>query len=383
MHREVAIVGVGWSGFRSITPDLSYKEQIFEAAVQAYTDAGIDARNDVDGFVSVAEDFYEGTSIFDEYTPDQVGGAQRPMHTITGDGLHGLAAAYMQIASGLMDIVVVEAHSKASNILTLPEITAYALDPIFNRPLNAHPVYLAGLEMQRYLHESGATAEQCAAVVVKNKRNALRNPSAGHAANIDVDDVLMSAAVSDPLTRLMTAPHSDGAIVMVLASGETARRLTDQPVWVRGIGWINDSYSLESRAWGQAEYARLSAQMAYRTAGIRSPGTEIDFAEVDDTFAYKELQHLEALGLCRPGEAGPWTAEGGTEITGEFPVNVSGGCLGQGSLLDASGLARALEVVSQLRGQAGPRQLDDVETGLAFAWRGLPTTAGAAAVLSV
>ncbi len=169
---------------------------------------------------------------------------------------------------------------------------------------------------------------------------------------------------------------------MVLAAAETARALTDTPIWVRGIGWANDTFWLESRSWGQANYAYLAGQMAYRTAGINTPRMEIDFAEIDDTFAYKELQHLEALGLCRPGEAGAWTLEGGTELSGEFPVNPSGGCLGQGHLLDCNGLARVLEVVLQLRGQAGERQLEEVETGLAFAWRGVPTTSGAAVVLS-
>ncbi len=382
MNREVAIVGVGWSGYRSITPDLSYKEIMFEAAVKAYADAGIDPRNDVDGFVSTAEDMYEGTSIFDEYTPDQLGAMQRPMHTIAGDGLHGLAAAYMQITCGLMDIVAVEAHSKASNILTLPEITAFAMDPVFDRPLRAHPYFIAGLEMNRFMAESGAILEQCAYVAAKNKRNAMLNPLAAFPADIDVIEVMRSAPVAEPLTRLQIAPHADGAIVMVLADGQTARALCDAPVWIRGLGWANDTHTLSSRPWGRASYAELSAQMAYRTAGIRSPRMEIDFAEIDDSFAYKELQHLEALNLCDEGQAGAWTAAGGTELSGEFPVNPSGGCLGCGNLLDANGLARALEVVVQLRGQAGQRQLEDVQTGLAFSWRGVPTTSGAAVILS-
>ncbi len=382
MNREVAIVGVGWSGYRSITPDLSYKELMFEAATKAYAEVGIDPRNDVDGFVTTAEDMHEGTSIFDEYVPDQLGALQRPMHTITGDGLHGLAAAYMQIASGLMDIVVLEAHSKASNILTLSHITAFAMDPVFNRPLSAHPYFIAGMEMNRFMAETGTTLEECAYVAAKNKRNAMLNPLAAFPADIETAEVLLSAPVAEPLTRLQIAPHADGAIVMVLADGQTARTLTDTPIWVRGLGWCNDTHTLESRPWANAVYAELSAQMAYRTAGIRSPRTEIDFAEIDDAFAYKELQHLEALGLCDEGHAGAWSAAGGTELTGEFPVNPSGGCLGCGHLLDASGLARALEVVLQLRGQAGQRQLEDVETGMAFGWRSVPTTAGAAAIFS-
>jgi len=383
MNRTVEIVGVGWSGFRSITPDLSYKELVFEAATRAYADAGIDPRRDVSGFVTAAEDYHEGTSIFDEYTPDQLGGALRPVHTIGGDGLHALAAAYMQIASGLMDVVVVEAHSKASNVLTLPEITAFAEDPTYERPLGLNALALAGLEMQWQVARGAFSAEQCAAVAAKNKRHALANPAAAHGASISAEDVLHAQMLAAPLTRLMAAPHSDGAIVFVLASSEAARGLRGKAVRVRGVGWANDSPAVDSRAWGEARYARLAGEMAYRTAGIRAPHKDIDLAEVDDTFAHKELMHLEALGLMPAGAAGAETLRGATAVGGSLPVNVSGGSLGEGSLLDATGLARALEVVLQLRGEAGARQVQGVRTGLAFAWRGLPTTSGAAVVLEV
>lgn len=380
---QVAIVGVGYSGFRTITPDVSYKELIYEAAVKAYEDAGVDPRRDVDSFVSVAEDFNEGTSIFDEYVPDQLGGVLKPVHTISGEGIHGLIAAYMQILTGAMDIVVVEAHSKASNILTLPHILAYAMDPVLNRPLGVNPLFIAGMEMNRFLLETGTTEEQCARVVAKNRSNALFNPAAAYGATLSVRDVLASEMLSLPLKRLEVASHADGAIVVVLASDDAAQGLTDLPIWIRGVGWCNDSFSLETREWAEANYAHRAAQMAYGMAAIRNPQSEIDFAELDDTFAYKELQHLEAAGLCRTGEAGLLTEEGYTELDGELPVNPSGGNLGVGHLLDASGLARVLEVVLQLRGEAGERQLPDVESGLALGWRGLPTSSGAAVVLSV
>jgi acetyl-CoA C-acetyltransferase len=128
-------------------------------------------------------------------------------------------------------------------------------------------------------------------------------------------------------------------------------------------------------------YVKESARMAYRLAGIQDASLAIDFAEVGDLYAYKELQTLEALGIFRQGEAGPATEDGLTQRESSFPVNVSGGCLGMGNLLDANGLARALEVVLQLRGTAGPRQLDGVSLGLAQSWRGVPTASGAVAIL--
>ncbi len=382
MNERVAIVGVGWSGYRPVSPDLSYKELTYEAAVKAYTDAGVDPRKDIQSFVTVAEDFHEGTSIFDEYTPDQLGAALKPMHTITGDGLHGLATAYMLVKTGQFDIVALEGHSKASNILTLPEVTAYAQDPILNRPLHLNTHFVAGLEMNRFLFETGTTQEQCAAVVQKNRRNALSNPKAPYGADLTLEDVLSGPVLSWPLGKRDTAEHSDGAIVMVLASESTARHLSDKPVWILGVGWCNDSPSLESREWGELPYIQKAAQIAYRQVGFRNPQGIIDFAEIDDTYSYKELQTLEALGFCLPGEAGILTEDGVTEIDGELPVNASGGSLGMGHMIDATGLARALEVVLQLRGEAGLYQLEDVNIGLAQSWRGVPTTSGAVAVLA-
>lgn len=382
MNNRAAVVGIGWAGFRPVTPDQSYKEIIYEAAVKAYSMAGVDPRKDVENFVTVAEDFYEGTSIFDEYTPDQLGAALKPVHTITGDGLHGLATAVMLVQTGQYSVVAVEGHSKASNILSPLGIMNYALDPVLNRPLGLSPHFVAGLEMNRYLHESGSTREQCAAVVVKNRRSALKNPSASYGADLTLDEVLSGPPLSWPLGVREAARHADGAIVAVIASEEAARRLTDRPVWVLGVGWANGSASLESREWGKTSYLEKAAQSAYRQAGIKKPQTTVDFAEVDDIFAYKELQSLEALGLCEPGKAGSLTEDGFTSPEGDLPVNVSGGSLGWGDLLDANGLARLLEVVLQLREEAGPRQLSGIKTGLVQSWRGIPTTSGAVAVLS-
>ncbi len=382
MNSRVAIVGVGWAGFRPKTPDASYKEMIYEAAVRAYNDAGVDPRKDVQSFVTVAEDFHEGTSIFDEYTPDQLGAAMKSMHTITGDGLHGLATAVMLIKTGQFDIVALEGHSKASNILTLDAVTAYAQDPVLNRPLRLNTHFVAGMEMSRYLYESGADSESIAGVAVKNRRNALKNPLASFAADLSLDDVLGAPSLAYPIGTADSAHPVDGAVVMVLASERVTSSLTEKPIWVAGLGWCNDSPSLESREWAKLPYIEKAARMAYRQAGIRDPYREIHFAEIDDTYAYKELQSLEALGVCGFSQAGALLKDGAFDPAGEFPVNVSGGSLGVGHLLDATGLHRALEAALQLRGEAGARQLEDVHVGLVQSWRGVPTTSGAVAILT-
>ena len=133
---EVAIVGVGCTGFNSVTPDVSYKQMMFEAATRAYHDAGnIDPRKDIDAFISVAEDYWEGFSIFDEFVPDQLGAVLRHLFTIAGDSIIGLATAYMLIKTGHFDVVAVESHGKPSDILTLNDVVSFAMDPILNRPL--------------------------------------------------------------------------------------------------------------------------------------------------------------------------------------------------------------------------------------------------------
>lgn len=380
---EVAIVGVGCTGFQPLTPEVSYKELMFEAATKAYQDAHVDPRKDIDAFVTCAEDYWDGHSIFDEFVPDQLGAVLKHLFTVTADGLIGLAHAYMLVRTGQFDTVAVEAHSKVSDILTFTDIVAFALDPIFNRPLGGHPYYIAGLEMTRFLHETRNTKEQCAQAVVKNKGNALANACAAYGANLEIEDVLRSEPIFYPLTRLDISQPADGCVVMVLASSRVAKKLTDTPVWIRGVGWNSDTSWLESREWGRALYAEYAAKMAYKTAGIRNPGREIDFAEVDDLFSYKELQHLEALRLCRRGEAGLLTEEGITQKDGELPVNVSGGVLGMGYAPEVCGLQRVLEVVLQLRGEAGKRQLSNIETGVAQSWRGIPTATGAVAVLGL
>lgn len=381
MSKRVAIVGIGTTGFRATTPDVSYRELTYEAAMKAYLDAGIEPK-DVDAFVATSEDFLEGYSIADEYCPDQLGAVLKPIYSITGDVIHSLASAYMMILSGIGKIMVVQGMSKASNMLTLSDMVTFAMDPIYNRPLKESPHAVAGMEMARFMYETGTTREQIAQVVVKNKRNALTNDLAAHGVLVNLEYVLNSEVVSSPLTQMDISPHSDGAVVMVLADEETAKILSDKPIWVRGIGWCSDTPGLETRNWGEAIYAKIAADMAYKMAGIRYPRKEIQFAEINDEFSYKELQHLEAMRICKKGEAGPLTEIGGTEITGEFPVNPSGGCLGVGNLFELNGGHTVLEVVRQLRGEAGKNQLKNVTTGLAQSWRGIPTTTGTVAILS-
>jgi acetyl-CoA C-acetyltransferase len=380
MRNRVAIVGIGTTGFRATTPDVSYRELTYEAAAKAYLDAGV-TPNDIGAFVVSAEDFLEGYSICDEYSPDQLGAVLKSIHTVPGDFIQSLANAAMIILSGYADVAVASGMSKSSNMLTRGDLHTFATDPFTWRPLKESHHAIAAMEMNRFLYSTGNTREQCAMVVKKNRENALKNSRAAHGCSLEVEDVLMAEMVSYPLTRLDIAQHADGAVVCVLANEEKVKTMKRDPIWVRGVGWATDTMALETRSWDEAVYMKLAGDMAYRMAGIQAPSNEIDFAEINDEYSYKELQHMEALRLCGWGEAGKMVETGATSRAGAFPVNASGGNLGCGATFELDGGQKVLEIVMQLRGEAGECQLKNVRTGLAAGWRGVPTTTGAVVVL--
>ena len=382
MEPRVAVVGVGHAGFAPVIHGLSYKELMFEAATRAYHDAGVDPRTEVDSFVCCSEDLLEGTSIFDEYVPDQLGAMQRPVHTVAADGLFGVVTGLMLIRSGLASVVAVEAHSKVSDVRTLEAIEAFALDPLLNRPLRFPTLAVAGLDMLAFLERTGMTEDHCAAVAAKNRSNALDNPRAAYPAELSVDDIDDSAPVSWPLRELEVAGRADGCVVVVLAADDRARELSEGPVWILGAGWASTSPSLESRSWGEAESVTQAAKAAYWQAKVGFPADEIDLLEVDDTYAYRELQHLEALGLAEAADLAGWLQDGELDPEGDLPVNVSGGSLGQGNLFEANGLVRLLECVEQLRGEAGERQVDEAYLAVAQSARAMPSTSAAVLVLA-
>ena len=260
----MAVVGIGHAGFAPITAGLSYKELMFEAAQRAYADAEVDPRADVDSFVCCSEDYLEGTSIFDEYVPDQLGAVQRPVQTVAADGLFGVATALMLIRSGAARVVAVEAHSKVSDVLTLGAIEQFAMDPVFNRPLAVPALAVAGLDMNAFLERTGLTEEHCAMVAAKNRTNALDNPRAAYPADIAAEDVEGSAPVYWPLRELEVAARADGCVVVVLAAEERAGDLTEGPVWLLGAGW--SSGSPRSRA---ATGARPISSRGRRSAPTR------------------------------------------------------------------------------------------------------------------
>jgi acetyl-CoA C-acetyltransferase len=160
------------------------------------------------------------------------------------------------------------------------------------------------------------------------------------------------------------APDTDGAVAMVLASGDRARELTDTPVWIRGMGTCYDAHYLGDRDLAGCMALERAAAQAYRMAGITDPRREIDVVELGEEFSYQELLWTEGLGICGRGEGGKLVASGVTGRNGELPVNPSGGLL-SGVPANVMGLNRVAEAALQVMGKAGGRQVPGVKCAVA------------------
>jgi len=368
---RVAVVGAGLTLFRRRLQETP-RELAWEAARQALESAGL-TFNDIDCVViGSAPDAFDGLHLKGEYLAD-AGGFGKPTVRVYVGGATGVfvpIAAWWHAASGLCNTVLAVGEEKMSPAHPHPQgVFAYIWDPILERPLGPNLIWIFALEMRRYMHKCGVTKETIAKVSVKNKRNALDHPAAQAAANISVEDVLNSEVLVWPVNRLDISPVSDGAAAVILARENEARRITDSPIWVEGIGFTLDNTHWYNRELAFPRYLNYAARMAYKMAGIERPWREIDVAEPYDPFDYKELHHIEGLMLARPCEAPKLLEEGWFDRSGELPTSPSGGLLGVGNPIAAAGLMKVAEIFWQLRYEAGPRQVKKpVHYGIAQAW---------------
>ena len=221
---------------------------------------------------------------------------------------------------------------------------------------------LARVHMQRF----GTTSEQLAAVAVKNHANGLLNPHAQYHLKVSIEDVLASTMVADPLHLLDCSPVTDGAAAMVLTTVERAKKLGgDKPVVkITGSGLATDTITLANREdLSELGAVRKAAARAYEMAG-RKPD-DLHVVEVHDCFTIAEIMATEAIGLFDPGFGATAVEDGLTSLSGKIPVNTSGGLKSKGHPVGATGVAQAIEIVSQLRGEAGQRQVEGARVGLA------------------
>jgi acetyl-CoA C-acetyltransferase len=371
--RRVAVIGAGMTKFVRRAQETG-KELGSIAAKAALDSAGLTLA-DVDAVcLTSAPDAFDGVHRKGDYLADGAGAWGKPMirtYVGGGSGVFVPIQGWYTVASGMADVVLVVAEEKMSSCQPHPQGAFLTIfDNIIERPLGPNLLWIFALEMNRYMQTYGLDKRDIAAVAVKNKRNAADHPSAllGQA-DITIEDVLESETLAWPVQRLDVSPISDGAAAIVMASEDAARRLTDRPVWVQGVGWNLDSTYWTNRDLAYPQYVENAARMAYDMAGVTEPRKQIHVAEPYDPFDYKELHHLEGLMLFDKGKAPEAAAAGVTARDGDLPCCPSGGLLGVGNPIAAAGLMKIAELFWQLRGEAGARQVPGTpERGVAQAW---------------
>jgi acetyl-CoA C-acetyltransferase len=276
-----------------------------------------------------------------------------------------LRQGFIEVASGISDIVLVGGVEKMTDV-TGCEAT-YALGTAADQEYEGfHGLTFPGLYAMMavaHMHKYGTTREQLAMVAVKNHDNGSKNPLAQFPFKVTVDAVLNSVLVADPLRILDCSPITDGAAAVVLCPADMARGMKKPAVRITGSGQATDTIALSSRqdiTW--LESTHLAAGKALAMAGRKIE--DLHLFEVHDCFTIAEIMVTEALGLAERGRGGRAVEEGLTSLKGKFPVNPSGGLKAKGHPVGATGVAQAVEVIKQLRGEAGERQIKGAKRGL-------------------
>ena len=372
MTRKVAIVAVAQTKYEPSKSSQRMEELVYEVVKQVLQETGLKFTEDgsgIDAAVTVSDDIWDARTISDAPIGDVVGAHHRSEEKVAQEGAQGVFYAAATILSGHHDIVLLAAHCKESQVLSRNLVTNCGFCPLFHRLLGFDYLSAAALQATRYMYKHAITREQCAKAVVKSYKNAKHNPYAQAHRDVTIEDVLNSPVLASPISVLDSYPVSDGACAMILAAEEKAKRLTNKPVWILGVGNCYDSHYLGDRDLADCRSLEVAAQRAYRMAGISNPWRDIDVAEISAHYSYQELLWTEGLGFCHKGEGGKLIDSRKTEIGGELPVNPSGGTL-VGNPALVSGMTRVSEIVLQLRGDAGARQVEGAQIGLAHGTSG-------------
>ncbi len=366
--RDVAVIGVGLSAWGEVWKQ-SLRDLITEAAVNAVDDAGVE-KIDAMFIGCMSGGLFAGQEHIGALAADYLGMGPIPA-TRTESACASAGAAFrtglMAIASGYHDVVLVGGVEKMTDVDG--GATTRALAAAADQEYEAyHGVTFPGLyAMMAVAHMAkyGTTREQLAMVAVKNHKNGAMNPHGQYPFEVTLEQVLTATRVADPLRILDCSPVTDGAAAAILCPLDMVDRFTkSQAVRVTGSGQASDTIALHQRKDICAiESAALAADQAYKMAGV-GPG-DIDFAEVHDCFTIAEIMVTEALGFCEKGQGGKAVEAGETALDGRIPINTSGGLKSKGHPVGATGVAQIHELVTQLRGNAGGRQVKDAKRGLA------------------
>ena len=377
--RDVAIIGVSQTKFGELW-DTSFRDMITEAGLKAIEHAGIEGADLEAMFVgNMSAGLFVEQEHIASLIADQVGLNPIPctrVEAACASGGLALRSGIMAVASGYHDIVISAGVEKMTDVVDPTPIISTAADQEWEVQQGANFPSLYAMMARRHMYEYGTTREQLAMFSVINHKNGALNPLAQFPMEITVDQVLKSSMVADPLRLLDCSPITDGAAAVILCPAEDARKYTDNPVYVKASAQASGTIALqERRDITTIDSTVYAARRAYKMAGLKPE--DIDVAEVHDCFSINGLLAIEDLGFVEKGKAGPAVEDGITERDGQIPINPSGGLKSRGHPLGATGIAQTAEIVWQLRGEAGKRQIDDLEIGMTHNIGG---TGGTAAV---
>ncbi len=367
--REVAVIGVGLHKWGELW-DMSIRDILVTAAVAALKDAGVDHVDSMflgcmsSGLFSGQEHLASVMADYLDLTPAP---ATRVESACASGGL-AVRLGWMEVASGLSDIVLVGGVEKMTDVSGTEATFALstAADTEYEGYQGVTFPGLYAMMARAHMNRYGTTLEQLSQVSVKNHANGALNPYAQYPFPVTLETVMNSTMVAEPLRLLHCSPITDGAAALVLCPAELARKsFREHPlVVITGSGHATDTIALHSRAdLTTIKAAEVAAKRAYEMAGIGPD--DIDFAEVHDCFTIAEIMTTEALGFFAPGQGGPAAENGETSREGSKPINTSGGLKAKGHPVGATGVAQIIELVLQLRGEAGKRQLKEPRRGLA------------------
>ena len=357
------VIGVGMTKFGKF-PEMPVEQLGREAAWEAMKDAGLGPK-DIQvaylgnltesretGHIScVAQEILRGVGIR--------GIPVTRVENACASGSTAFREAWMAVGSGLYDIALAVGVEKLNGRGPAP---LSRIGDTLEGIAGFSPPGMWAMRAQRHMAQYGTTLEQLAKVAVKNRKHGKLNPRAHYPKETTVEEVRKSPMICYPLTLLDSCPTTDGAAAAILCSEEVAKRYTTKLIYVAAAALKSGTYESQ-RNIAVNEIEQRAAEEAYEKAGIGPQ--DLDFAEVHDCFTIAEIVRIENLGFCKEGEGGRMAEEGITQLGGKFPINPSGGLLCKGHPIGATGVAQVAELVWQLRGEAGERQVKGAKVGLA------------------
>jgi acetyl-CoA C-acetyltransferase len=363
--REVAIIGTGMTSFGELWGQ-SLRDLFVEAALGAMETAGADTVDSI--YVgNMSAGLFVGQEHLGPLMADHLGMRGVPatrIESACASGGMALRSAFIEVASGASDLVLATGVEKMNDGADVTGVLATASDQEEEVYYGVTFPGLYAMIARAHMAAHGTTEEDLSWVSVKAHRNGAKNPKAQFRRVMSLEDVMGSSMVAEPLRLLHCSPVTDGAAAVLLCPLDRAREFTDQPVKILATGAATSTLSLAQRPDpSYLDVVELSGKRAYEMAGLGPD--QIDLAEIHDCFAISEICCVESLGFMEPGKGGEGAREGITDLGGRIPVNVSGGLKSKGHPVGATGVAQAVTIVEQLRGEAGELQVEGARVGMA------------------